>query len=97
MMAKTPYSPKNPCKFTIQTTRGFKPKDYEDSILASTPILRHIPTMAWTGFYLVESLVRLRLALLADLLAHLVLPATALALPSPRSSPACSNPPSPRR
>jgi len=50
-----------------------------------------------TGFYLVESLVRLRLALLADLLAHLVLPATALALPSPRSSPACSNPPSPRR
>jgi len=29
MMAKTPYSPKNPCKFTIQTTRGFKPKDYE--------------------------------------------------------------------
>ena len=47
MMAKTPYSPKNPCKFTIQTTRGFKPKDYEDSILASTPILRHIPTMAW--------------------------------------------------
>ena len=34
-----------------------------------------------TGFYLVESLVRLRLALLADLLAHLVLPATALALP----------------
>jgi peptide/nickel transport system substrate-binding protein len=29
LMAKTPYSPKNPCRFTIQTTRGFKPKDYE--------------------------------------------------------------------
>jgi peptide/nickel transport system substrate-binding protein len=29
LMAQTPYSTKNPCKFTIQTTRGFKPKDYE--------------------------------------------------------------------
>jgi peptide/nickel transport system substrate-binding protein len=29
LMSQTPYSAKNPCKFTIQTTRGFKPKDYE--------------------------------------------------------------------
>jgi peptide/nickel transport system substrate-binding protein len=29
LMAQTPYSKKNPCKFTIQTTRGFKAKDYE--------------------------------------------------------------------
>ena len=29
LMAKTPWSTKNPCTFTIQTTRGFKPKDYE--------------------------------------------------------------------
>jgi peptide/nickel transport system substrate-binding protein len=29
LMAATPYSAKNPCRFAIQTTRGFKPKDYE--------------------------------------------------------------------
>jgi peptide/nickel transport system permease protein len=34
-----------------------------------------------TGFYLLESLVRLRLDLTADLLAHMILPALALALP----------------
>lgn len=29
LLAKSGYGPKNPVKFTIQTTRGFKPKDYE--------------------------------------------------------------------
>jgi peptide/nickel transport system substrate-binding protein len=29
LLAKSGYSPQNPVKFTIQTTRGFKPKDYE--------------------------------------------------------------------
>lgn len=29
LLAESGYSPKNPVKFTIQTTRGFKPKDYE--------------------------------------------------------------------
>ena len=29
LLAKSGYSPSNPVKFTIQTTRGFKPKDYE--------------------------------------------------------------------
>ena len=29
LLAKSGYSPDNPVKFTIQTTRGFKPKDYE--------------------------------------------------------------------
>jgi peptide/nickel transport system substrate-binding protein len=29
LMAKTQWNAKNPCRFTIQTTRGFKPKDYE--------------------------------------------------------------------
>lgn len=28
-LAKSGYGPDNPVKFTIQTTRGFKPKDYE--------------------------------------------------------------------
>ncbi len=29
LLAASGYSPDNPVKFTIQTTRGFKPKDYE--------------------------------------------------------------------
>jgi peptide/nickel transport system substrate-binding protein len=29
LLAASGYSPENPAKFTIQTTRGFKPKDYE--------------------------------------------------------------------
>jgi dipeptide transport system substrate-binding protein len=29
LLAKSGYSPEKPVKFTIQTTRGFKPKDYE--------------------------------------------------------------------
>ena len=29
LLAKSGYSPSKPVKFTIQTTRGFKPKDYE--------------------------------------------------------------------
>jgi peptide/nickel transport system substrate-binding protein len=29
LLAASGYSPENPVKFTIQTTRGFKPKDYE--------------------------------------------------------------------
>ncbi|MBR0858090.1 ABC transporter substrate-binding protein [Bradyrhizobium liaoningense] len=29
LLAKSGYSPQKPVKFTIQTTRGFKPKDYE--------------------------------------------------------------------
>lgn len=29
LLAKSGYGPDNPAKFTIQTTRGFKPKDYE--------------------------------------------------------------------
>jgi peptide/nickel transport system substrate-binding protein len=29
LLAKSGFSPKNPVKFKIQTTRGFKPKDYE--------------------------------------------------------------------
>ncbi|HYM32576.1 MAG TPA: ABC transporter substrate-binding protein [Candidatus Cybelea sp.] len=29
LMAKSGFSPEKPVKFTIQTTRGFKPKDYE--------------------------------------------------------------------
>ena len=29
LLAKSGYSPDKPAKFTIQTTRGFKPKDYE--------------------------------------------------------------------
>src|SRR6202043_761437 len=29
LMAEAGYSPAKPVKFTIQTTRGFKPKDYE--------------------------------------------------------------------
>jgi peptide/nickel transport system substrate-binding protein len=29
LMAKTQWSPTNPCRFTIQTTRGYMPKDYE--------------------------------------------------------------------
>lgn len=29
LLAKSGFSPDNPVKFTIQTTRGFKPKDYE--------------------------------------------------------------------
>ncbi|MEW5423405.1 ABC transporter substrate-binding protein [Amorphus sp. 3PC139-8] len=29
LLEKSGYSPDNPVKFTIQTTRGFKPKDYE--------------------------------------------------------------------
>ncbi|GAB5375740.1 MAG: ABC transporter substrate-binding protein [Acuticoccus sp.] len=29
LLAESGYSPDNPVKFTIQTTRGFKPKDYE--------------------------------------------------------------------
>jgi peptide/nickel transport system substrate-binding protein len=29
LLAASGYSPQNPAKFTIQTTRGFKPKDYE--------------------------------------------------------------------
>jgi len=29
LLAKSGYSPAKPVKFTIQTTRGFKPKDYE--------------------------------------------------------------------
>jgi peptide/nickel transport system substrate-binding protein len=29
LLAKSGYSTDNPVKFTIQTTRGFKPKDYE--------------------------------------------------------------------
>jgi peptide/nickel transport system substrate-binding protein len=29
LLAKSGYSTENPVKFTIQTTRGFKPKDYE--------------------------------------------------------------------
>jgi len=29
LLAKSGYSPDKPVKFTIQTTRGFKPKDYE--------------------------------------------------------------------
>jgi peptide/nickel transport system substrate-binding protein len=29
LLAQAGFSPKNPVKFTIQTTRGFKPKDYE--------------------------------------------------------------------
>ncbi len=40
-----------------------------------------LPVEFATGFYLVESLLRLDLATLGDLLAHAILPATALALP----------------
>src|SRR6266576_3168657 len=29
LLAKSGYSPSSPVKFKIQTTRGFKPKDYE--------------------------------------------------------------------
>ena len=29
LLAESGFSPENPVKFTIQTTRGFKPKDYE--------------------------------------------------------------------
>jgi peptide/nickel transport system substrate-binding protein len=29
LLAKSGFSPSNPVRFTIQTTRGFKPKDYE--------------------------------------------------------------------
>ena len=29
LLAKSGYSPSNPVEFTIQTTRGYKPKDYE--------------------------------------------------------------------
>ena len=29
LLAASGYSPENPVKFKIQTTRGFKPKDYE--------------------------------------------------------------------
>ncbi len=29
LLAKSGYSSRNPVKFTVQTTRGFKPKDYE--------------------------------------------------------------------
>ena len=29
LLAASGYSPENPVRFTVQTTRGFKPKDYE--------------------------------------------------------------------
>ena len=52
LLAASGYSVDNPVKFTIQTTRGFKPKDYEMvPLLRWTEFLRCRPFMRKVGLF----------------------------------------------
>lgn len=59
LLAKSGFSPEKPVKFTIQTTRGFKPKDYE-MIQAIVGMWRKVGIEASTEVYEVAQHFELR-------------------------------------
>ena len=61
LLAKSGYSPKHPVKFTIQTTRGYMPKDYE-MIEAIVGMWRHVGIHADIQVYEIAKHFELRAA-----------------------------------